>query len=82
MPICETKQIQTWTDELKTTGDGVGVFKIRKACMDDNTVSGTYRIHEDFKLILLDYIPHKFDNIQFQSHRFIPEIPTEGGVAR
>ena len=37
-PICETKQVQTWTDELKTTGDGIGVFKIRKACMDDNTV--------------------------------------------
>ncbi|KAL5250259.1 hypothetical protein ACHWQZ_G016108 [Mnemiopsis leidyi] len=36
-PICETKQVQTWTDELKTTGDGIGVFKIRKACMDDNT---------------------------------------------
>ena len=38
MPICEAKVVQSWTDELSAT-NGVGVFKIRKACMDDNTVS-------------------------------------------
>ncbi|XP_063686656.1 laminin subunit gamma-1-like isoform X2 [Bolinopsis microptera] len=49
MPICEAKQVQFWSDELSTT-NGVGVFKIRKACMDDNT-----RYH--LKVELLDDLP-------------------------